>query len=107
MVPKKFKQVAVAIEMLTDLNTTSVEELVGRLRVAEDADVEEAADDVGRLFLTEEQWEARWRQRDGKERACSGYARHGSGEKGVGRSGGHDKDDGDASSTSSGASRRY
>ena len=108
VVPKKMKQVAVAIEMLADINAMSVEELVGRLQVAEEADAEEpAADHAGRLFLTEEQWEARRRQRDGKERACNSYARHGSGEKGVGRSGSHDKDDGDASSTSSGARRRY
>ena len=102
VVPKKFKQVAVAIEMLTDLNTTSMEELVGRLRVAEDADVEEATDGVGRLLLTEEQWETRRRQRGGKERV-----RGHSGKMGAGRSGGHDKDDEDTSSTSSGASRRH
>ncbi|WVZ79938.1 hypothetical protein U9M48_027460 [Paspalum notatum var. saurae] len=42
VVPRKFKQVAVAIEMLTDLNTATIEEFVGRLRVAEDADKEDA-----------------------------------------------------------------
>ncbi|KAF0904264.1 hypothetical protein E2562_033028 [Oryza meyeriana var. granulata] len=47
--------VAVAIEMLLDLNTMSVEELVGRLRVAEESgDVDEETGGAGRLLLTEE-----------------------------------------------------
>ncbi|KAF0900835.1 hypothetical protein E2562_035471 [Oryza meyeriana var. granulata] len=58
VVPKKMKQVAVAIEMLMDLNTMSMEELVGRLRVAEKPrDVDEETGGAGRLLLTEEQWE--------------------------------------------------
>ncbi|WVZ56302.1 hypothetical protein U9M48_006852 [Paspalum notatum var. saurae] len=63
VVPRKWKQVAVSIEMLLDLDTMTMEELVGRLRVAEQADDEEAvaAADVGRLYLTEEQWQARHR----------------------------------------------
>jgi hypothetical protein len=58
VVPKKLKQVMVAIEMFTDFNSTSMEEVVGQLHVAEDADgdeVKEAAEGVGRLLLTEEQ----------------------------------------------------
>jgi hypothetical protein len=81
------------IEMLVDLNTMTVEQLVGQLCVAEAADAEDVADGmavdgVGRL-LTEKQWEAHRRQR-GKERS------HG---------GDQDKDDDDTSSTSSGASK--
>mgnify|MGYP003703346709 CR=1 FL=1 len=41
VVPKRLKQVAVAIEMLADMDVMSVEELVGRLQVAEDADAED------------------------------------------------------------------
>ena len=108
VVPKKMKQVAVAIEMLMDLNTMSVEELVGRLRVAEEPrDVDEEMGGAGRLLLTEEQWEAR--RRSGKERAHGGDARRGgnarrggSGDKG---SGSH-VDDGGGSSTCSGTSGR-
>ncbi|KAK8456488.1 hypothetical protein SEVIR_3G028601v4 [Setaria viridis] len=91
VVPKKMKQIAVAI----DFNTTSVEEVVGRLRVEEDADVKEAANDIRRLLLTEEQWEARRHQRSGKKRACDSDPRHGSGKKGAGRSGGLDQEDDD------------
>jgi hypothetical protein len=41
VVPKRLKQVAVALEMLGDLDNMSIEELAGRLQVAEDADAEE------------------------------------------------------------------
>jgi hypothetical protein len=41
VVPKKYKQVVVAIKMLTDLDKTTIEELISRLRVAEDANADE------------------------------------------------------------------
>ncbi|KAL6639641.1 hypothetical protein ACP70R_023372 [Stipagrostis hirtigluma subsp. patula] len=99
VLPKRMKQVAVSIQMLLDLKTMSVEELLGRLRVAEEQDdVEEEAGAAGRLLLTEEQWDARRRQR-GKERA-----RRDGGARSRGRSGGHDEDDDDVCSTKSGRS---
>ncbi|KAJ1255529.1 hypothetical protein BS78_K193200 [Paspalum vaginatum] len=79
VISRKFKQVDVAIEMLTDLNTATIEELIGRLRMAKDADkedVQEVAEEAGRLYLTEEQWEAWHRQRN-KERTHSGDGRRG------------------------------
>lgn len=95
VVPKRLKQVAVAIEMLADIDTMEIEELVGRLQVAEDADAEDQAassvEHAGQLLLTEEQWEARRRQRRGKEHV------HG----GIGEKGGSHDDDDDGSSTSS------
>ncbi|XP_072146608.1 uncharacterized protein [Setaria viridis] len=105
MVPKKMKQVAVAIEMFMDFDTTSVEEVIGRLRVAEDADLEEVTNSVGRLYLIEEQWEARRRQCRGKEQASGDATRHGSNKKAVGRDGGHDEND-DGVSIVSGSSRQ-
>ncbi|XP_039803946.1 K(+) efflux antiporter 3, chloroplastic-like [Panicum virgatum] len=75
------KQVVVSIEMHSDLNKMSVEELIGRLRVAKNTDAEEAADNIKKgvqqLLLTEEQWEACRRQRGGKERARGGSSGHG------------------------------
>jgi hypothetical protein len=122
VVPKRLKQVAVAIEMLTDLNTATIEELVGRLRVAEEADNEDAEEGTvevaGRLYLTEERWEERRRQRN-KEKTRGGGARRGRNGKDARRGGngsdtrrGGNKGDGngdtddDASSTVSGSSRR-
>jgi hypothetical protein len=90
VVLKRYNQISCAIEMLSNLNTISVEELIGKLHEVEDRvtmeDALEASAGVGHLLLTEEQWEDR--QRSGKERTCNGEARracHGSGEKGSGR----------------------
>jgi hypothetical protein len=99
VLPRKMRQVIVSIQMLCDLNTMSVEELLGRLRVAEEQDdVEEESTDPAHLLLTEQQWEVHHRK--GKERVRRGEEKH------VGRSGGHSEDDDDASSTSSGDTRR-
>jgi hypothetical protein len=96
---KKMRQVPVSIQMLCDLNTMFVEELLSRLCVAEEPDDdEEESTGHARLLLTEQQWEAR--RRKGKERVRRGEEKH------VGRSGGHSEDDADASSTSSGDTRR-
>ena len=106
VVPRRLKQCAVAIEMLGDINNMSIEELVGRLQVAEDADAEDReatnGGNAGQLLLTEAQWEARRRQCRDKEQV-----RRAGGEKGAGRSGGRDGDDDDGEgSASSGAERR-
>jgi hypothetical protein len=103
VVPKKYKQVAVAIEMLTDLDKTTIEELIGRLHVVEDAyaDEEKAEKEVRegmeRLLLTREQSEASRRQKHGKEWTCYSTARHVYRKKEDGRDGGHDEEDDDAS----------
>jgi hypothetical protein len=75
VLPRKMRQVAVSIQMLCDLNTMSVEELLGRLRVAEEQDdIEEESMDPARLLLTEQQWEAR--RHKGKERVHRGEEKH-------------------------------
>jgi hypothetical protein len=99
VVPPKFNQVAASIEMLCDLKTMPLEELVGRLRVAENRFcLEETTDELGRLLLTEEQWQARRRS---KNRAHGGDRRRGGREKGGGCSDGHDDSDDDSDSPSS------
>ncbi|WVZ53014.1 hypothetical protein U9M48_004007 [Paspalum notatum var. saurae] len=117
VVPRKFKQVAVAIEMLTDLKMATIEEFVGHLRVAEDTKAV-VQEDVGRLYLTKEQWEACHRQRN-KERARGNDARCGGndgdargGNGGDGQRSSDNKGDGDSdvdddtSSVALGTSRR-
>lgn len=102
VIPRRLKQCAVAIEMFSDLNNMSIEELVGRLQVVEDADAEEQeavhGGNAGQLLLTEEQWEARHRRHTGKEQVRGCRDGHG-----------NDRDDDDdGSSTSSGRGRsRY
>jgi hypothetical protein len=104
VVPKRLKQVAMATEMLTNLNKMTIEEPVGRLRVAEDADNDDTKEaileGVEQLLLVEEQWDTRRRQ-PRKEHAHSGNGRRGNGDGND-----HDNSDDDTSSTLSGISRR-
>lgn len=83
VVPPKYNQVAVTIEMFCDLKTLTMEELVGRLRAAEDRFepvVEEVTNKAGQLMLTEEEWAAKNKARSGLESSSS------SGGKGGGNS---------------------
>jgi hypothetical protein len=92
IVPRRLKQLVVSIEIHGDLNKMTLDELVGQLEVAEDADTEDEPTAKGgsgdQLLLTRAQWEARSR-------------RHGGGERRDGGGHGGDHDD-DISSTSSG-----
>jgi hypothetical protein len=66
VVPHKYNQVAVTIEMFCDLKTLTIKELVGRLRAAEDRfepTVEQVTDKAGRLLLTEEEWASKNKSR--------------------------------------------
>src|SRR5664279_5810689 len=57
IVPKKFSQMACSIETLLDLDTLSIEELVGRLKAAEERyELEKPeAKQAGKLLLSEEE----------------------------------------------------
>jgi hypothetical protein len=76
VVPKKYSQMACAIETLVDLDTLSVEELIGRLKAAEERyeldQLEEAGDAGDKLLLTEEEWLARMKIRDGSGPSSGG-----------------------------------
>jgi hypothetical protein len=91
-VPRRLKQVAVSIEIHGDLNKMTLDELVGQLQVAEDADVEDDPAAKGgssdQLLLTRAQWDARSRRRGGVGRRDDGD--HGG-----------DRDDDDTSSSTS------
>jgi len=66
VVPSRYNQVAVAIEMFSDLKTLTIEELVGRLRAAEDRfepSVEQVTEKMSKLLLTEEEWAAKQKGR--------------------------------------------
>ena len=59
VVPPRFTQIVVSIEMFVDLKKLTVEELVGRLRAAEerlDDNSEQITDKMGRLMLAEDVW---------------------------------------------------
>ena len=60
VVPKKYNQMACAIETLLDLDTMIVEDLTGRLKVVEERnDVDSGGSSSSQLLLTEQNWLAR------------------------------------------------
>jgi hypothetical protein len=65
-VPEKLEQVAISMETLLDLESLSIEEAVGHLRAVEQRKKPSPAkENTGRLLLTEEEWMARMKSRDG------------------------------------------
>jgi hypothetical protein len=88
-----------SIKTLLDLNTLSLEGLVGRLCATEDrGDEEEETNGPGRLFLIEERWEVRRCQ-------CAGKDHVGNGDDG--RRGNRRDDDDGSNKISSGVSRHH
>lgn len=79
VVPPKFSQMSCSIETLLDLDSLSIEELIGRLKAAEERYEQEKpkAKQAGKLLLSEEEWAARMQLRDGG--ASSSQARRGGG----------------------------
>jgi hypothetical protein len=78
VVPKKFSHMACSIETLVDLDTLSIEELIGRLKAAEERyELEEPeVKPAGKLLLYEQEWFARMKLRD--DGVSSSQAEHGS-----------------------------
>lgn len=65
-VPRKFSLVAYTIESTVNLDTTSLEEISGRLKAAEERLEQDGEGDAGgKLLLTEEEWRARSKRREG------------------------------------------
>ena len=57
VVPARYNQVAVTIEMFCEMNTLTIEELIGRLRAAEDhfePSVEQVIEKTAKLLMIEE-----------------------------------------------------
>ncbi|XP_066357865.1 uncharacterized protein [Miscanthus floridulus] len=113
VVPARYNQVAVAIEMFCDMSTLSIEELVGRLRVAEDyfePSVEQVTEKMPKLLLTEEEWLAKNKSRMVQESSSSSGHRSGDSryvrkDRSRARGGGDARDSG-AKLTSMGTPRR-
>ena len=79
VVPKKYSQVAIAIEMLLDFSELSIEEVTGRLKAVDNREQLRPSEPVtigGKLLFTEEQWLAR--QREQKKGEASGSSASGS-----------------------------
>nr|CAE04465.3 OSJNBa0029L02.6 [Oryza sativa Japonica Group] len=64
VVPKKYKPVAISLEQLLDVKTMALEELVGRLSTIDSYSDDEEKEARSKLYLTEEQWQARSKQKE-------------------------------------------
>jgi uncharacterized membrane protein YgcG len=100
-VPNHLEQVAISIETLMDLDIVSVEEVTSRLRTVEQKKKASSApvkDASGRLLLTEEEWAARFKIRNGEsskgnsDGSGSGNRRGGGRTRSRGHSGGGSRD---------------
>ncbi|BAF15572.2 Os04g0582400 [Oryza sativa Japonica Group] len=74
------KEIALSIETLLDLDELTLEEVTGRLRNAEEKLPAKSSAAGGKLFLTEEQWTARWKEKQAAE-SSSGKAKSGGGNR--------------------------
>jgi hypothetical protein len=55
VLPKRYAQIVISIETLLDLKTLTMEELMGRLKMAEDRlEIEAITEQTGKLLLSEE-----------------------------------------------------
>jgi len=113
VVPPCYNQVAVTIEMFCDLKKLSIEELVGRLRAAEDRfepSVEQVTEKAGKLLLMEEEWAARNKSRMVTDQSSSsgknGGSKHYVKKEKTGARGGGDARDSGVKLTSMGTPRR-
>ncbi|XP_062232883.1 uncharacterized protein LOC133930247 [Phragmites australis] len=90
-VPQRFRQIVLAIETLLDASKLTLADATGRLKAAEDA-FEPPLSMVqhdGKLYLTEEEWDARRKRREAKNRDGSGGSSKNFARRGRGRSNGH------------------
>ena len=62
----RYKQLVISMETLLDISTLSVEEVTGRLLASEDNPEPTSNQVGGKLFLTEEQWVERYKQKEGE-----------------------------------------
>ncbi|CAN6169589.1 unnamed protein product [Urochloa humidicola] len=70
--PKKYKQIALAVETLLDLSELTIEDVTGRLKAVDNHDEEDPPGGInigGRLYLSEEQWHTREREKN-KEKSA-------------------------------------
>jgi hypothetical protein len=91
VITPKFSQMACSIETLLNLDTLSVEELIGQLKEADERYEQDASEakHAGKLLLSEEEWVARMNLRDGGASSSQAGRVGGSTPHGRGRSKGN------------------
>ncbi|WVZ61704.1 hypothetical protein U9M48_011534 [Paspalum notatum var. saurae] len=69
---KRYKQIVVSMETLLDISTLSIEEVTGRIMASEDDIEQPPKQDAGKLYLTEEQWLERYKQKEQESNRSGG-----------------------------------
>lgn len=111
VVPQRYSQVAVAIEMVKDMKTMTIEDLVGHLRAAEErfeSSVDQVTEKTEKLLLTEEEWMSRNKSRmqPDSNHGAKGGKQYVKKERSGARAGGEARDSGGKNLTSMGTPRR-
>jgi hypothetical protein len=97
-VPHQYRQIVVVIHTLLDVNTLTLANVTGKLKAAKE-EIEAPppiVNHAGKLYLSEEAWKEKWKQRDAKKPTGSGSGgrggrrRSGRSSRGRGNGGGHD-----------------
>jgi hypothetical protein len=66
-VPHKYKQIVVTIQMMLDVETLTLAKMTGQLKATED-ELEAplvSVNHVGKLYLSKEAWEEKWKLQEG------------------------------------------
>lgn len=86
VVPDKYAQIALSIETLLDTAELSIAEVAGRLKAVDDraaaappSSADQPLQASGKLYLTEEQWQARMQERQSGDSTSSGGRNNGRG----------------------------
>ncbi|WVZ98284.1 hypothetical protein U9M48_043746 [Paspalum notatum var. saurae] len=69
---KRYKQIVVSMETLLDISTLSIEEVTGRIMASEDDVEQPPKQDAGKLYLTQEQWLERYKQKEQESNPSGG-----------------------------------
>jgi hypothetical protein len=101
-IPHKYKQIVVVIQTLLDVDTLTLANVTGRLKAAEDElEVPLASvNHAGKLYLSEEAWEEKWKLREGSGGSGSSSRGGGAGGRGANRGRGNGGNDRDSSGSS-------
>jgi hypothetical protein len=101
-VPHKYKKIVVAIQTLLDVETLTLANVIGRLKAAEDELELPSAlvNHAGKLYLSEEAWEEKWKLWEGSSGGGSSSRGSGSGSRGANRGRGNGGNDRDSSGSS-------
>ena len=67
----RYKQLVISIETMLDISQLSIEDITGRIKVADDVETAPVHTASGKLLLTEEEWVEKYKKRGNNSSRCS------------------------------------